>query len=146
MFYLLISKVWIRELNNKYDLFKLFTYGSVGYIFLHYYLNMRSYDGILGIIKNFFYYLMILDFVLAYCSLYQPKVEHYENAINDPEKEAIIKKINEVNNEPKQSGSGVFITKKEVEQQSENKAKITLLPQKEGEISQSEELPVYKAE
>lgn len=146
MFYLLIGKLWIKKIGEKYDLFRLFTYGSIGYIILHFYLHMRTYTGILGMFKNLFYYILILDFVLTYCLLEQSQcqIEHYkddENLCNDKERVEIIKKIKELNEDNKES---VFVVKKEVKdiKEEETKPKVIVMSEK----SCDENIPVYKGE
>jgi hypothetical protein len=164
MFYLLIAKLWLKTLDDKYDLFKLFAYGSVGYVMLHFYLSMKTPTGVLGMLKSSFYYVMVLDFVLAYCLLSQSsqsKEDHIQDdnkLCNDKERMEIIQRIKEANHPIVEKKESIFVPKtggavkeKEKEKEIEPKHKVTLLvphtkSQSDNEGSREEDLPVYKSE
>lgn len=67
MVYTIISKLpFITSDKSDKRFFKIFVFGSLIYLLVHYYLFQKDQDGILNSIKTYLYYAMALDFCLAY--------------------------------------------------------------------------------
>lgn len=67
MVYTIISKLpFITSDKSNRRFFKIFVFGSLIYVLLHYYLFQKDQDGILDSIKTYLYYAMGLDLCLAY--------------------------------------------------------------------------------
>jgi len=66
MFYTLVSRTIITKINSPRDYFYIFLIGSVGYVILHWYLNMDEAEGIMGKIRDYLYYVMVIDAITAY--------------------------------------------------------------------------------
>ena len=66
MFYTLVSKKFIKNIRTQRDYLYIFLTGSIGYISIHWYLNMDNQTGIKQTVRNYLYYIMILDAFVAY--------------------------------------------------------------------------------
>lgn len=67
MVYTIISKLpFITSDKSNRRFFKIFVFGSLIYILLHYYLYQKDQEGIMDSVKTYIYYAMALDFCLAY--------------------------------------------------------------------------------
>lgn len=67
MVYTIISKLpFITSDKSNKRFFKIFVFGSLIYVLLHYYLFQKDQEGILDSVKTYLYYAMALDFCLAY--------------------------------------------------------------------------------
>lgn len=69
MFYTLVSKSFIKQINLTNDYLYIFLAGSIAYVCIHWYLNIDNQTGIKERIKNYFYYIMMLDGIIAYTML-----------------------------------------------------------------------------
>lgn len=69
MFYTLVSKSFIKQINSTNDYLYIFLAGSIAYVCIHWYLNIDNQTGIKERIKNYFYYIMMLDGIIAYTML-----------------------------------------------------------------------------
>lgn len=150
MFYLLIGKLWIKSIQNNKDLFYLFTYGAVFYMILHAYLNSRETTGVLYMIKTYFYYIMVIDFVVTYCLLSNKnKSEEFKDDVKlctDQERQEIIKRLNEINKkdvitieqkkEPLVEQKELFI-KKNIEEPKE----VTIVLKQDSPLEKGKRLP-----
>lgn len=79
MFYTLISKIPLisgDRTNKKF--FKIFIFGSIAYILLHYYLHSGKNNEIMEKIKAYLYYAMVVDLMMAYY-LSRPSIEDDES-------------------------------------------------------------------
>jgi len=67
MFYTLVSKIPLisGDRSNK-KFFKIFIFGSIAYILLHYYLYSGEKFAFLEKLKSYLYYVMAVDLALAY--------------------------------------------------------------------------------
>ena len=67
MFYTLVSKIPLisGDRSNK-KFFKIFIFGSIAYILLHYYLHSGEKFPLLEKLKSYLYYIMAVDLALAY--------------------------------------------------------------------------------
>ena len=67
MFFTIISKVpIIADDNSSSKMFKIFVIGAILYILLHYYLFIGDRGEIINKYKNYIYYVMGIDFAIAY--------------------------------------------------------------------------------
>jgi len=67
MFFTIISKVpIIANDNSSSKMFKIFVIGAILYILLHYYLFIGDRGEIINKYKNYIYYVMGIDFAIAY--------------------------------------------------------------------------------
>lgn len=66
MFYTLVSRTIITKINTSRDYFYIFLLGSVGYVVLHWYLHMEKREGIVEKAREYLYYAMVLDLIIAY--------------------------------------------------------------------------------
>jgi len=67
MFYTITSRLpFILSDNTPRKLFKIFLIGSICYIILHYFLYLKVEGNILLKLRQYIYYIMGADFVLAY--------------------------------------------------------------------------------
>jgi DNA segregation ATPase FtsK/SpoIIIE-like protein len=67
MVYTIISKLpFITSDKSNRRFFKIFVFGSLIYILLHYYLFQKDQEGILDSVKTYLYYAMAIDFCVAY--------------------------------------------------------------------------------
>ncbi len=80
MFYTITSKLpFIETDNSKRKMLKIFIIGSVLYILLHLYLYSSNMTGLLENIKQYLYYMMALDFGVAYFFSKNSAEEETEN-------------------------------------------------------------------
>jgi len=63
MFYTLTNQFLIKNSGGERDFLYLFLIGSAMYVALHWYLHMDEIEGTLGRVKEYLYYLLVLDFV-----------------------------------------------------------------------------------
>lgn len=66
MFYTLVSRSFITNINCSRDYMNIFLIGSVGYIILHWYLYSEKKEGITEKIREYLYYMMVIDIVTSY--------------------------------------------------------------------------------
>lgn len=67
MIYTIISKLpFITSDKSNRRFFKIFVFGSLLYILLHYYLYQKDQEGILDNLKTYIYYALAIDLCLAY--------------------------------------------------------------------------------
>jgi hypothetical protein len=67
MFYTIISKLpFISSDKSSRKIFKIFVFGSLLYILLHYYLFLNAQEGLLDMLKTYIYYAMVADLVTVY--------------------------------------------------------------------------------
>jgi len=67
MFYTIISKLpFISSDKSSRKIFKIFVFGSLLYILLHYYLFLNAQEGMLDMLKTYIYYAMVADLVTVY--------------------------------------------------------------------------------
>jgi len=100
MFYTIISRLPIVQSDSSSRrYFKIFLYGSVVYLLLHYYLFSSERASFLEKLKSYIYYIMALDFIVA-CAwtkltgIVQEDVE--EEKVSHEDKESIMKNIEEL--------------------------------------------------
>jgi transcriptional regulator of acetoin/glycerol metabolism len=80
MFYTLVSKKFIKNIRTQRDYLYIFLTGSIGYISIHWYLHMDNQTGIKQTVKNYLYYIMILDAFVAYSMIrMNVKTHHVSN-------------------------------------------------------------------
>jgi|688.fasta_scaffold68406_4 type IV secretory pathway VirB10-like protein len=96
MFFTIISKVpIIANDNSSSKMFKIFVIGAILYILLHYYLFIGDRGEIINKYKNYIYYVMGIDFAIAYALSVM-------SSSNDDEDEDDEKKQKPNQNEPTQ--------------------------------------------
>lgn len=67
MVYTIISRLpFITSDKSNKRFFKIFVFGSLLYVLLHYYIFQKDQEGILETVKMYLYYAMALDLCLAY--------------------------------------------------------------------------------
>jgi hypothetical protein len=102
MFYTIISKLpFISSDKSSRKFFKIFVFGSLLYILLHYYLFANAQEGILDMVKTYIYYAMVADLVTAYAleTWFSGKQESNEsNESNELENSNNSNNVNNVNN------------------------------------------------
>ncbi len=69
MFYTLVSRSIITKINCSRDYLNIFLIGSVGYIILHWYLYSEKKEGFVEKIREYLYYMMVVDIVTSYVSV-----------------------------------------------------------------------------
>ena len=65
MFFIIVSKTLITPTGKNSDIFKLFIYGSIGYVLLHHYLYSSEQTNALEYLKNYIYYILFFDLLTA---------------------------------------------------------------------------------
>ena len=84
MFYAIASKIpFIESDKSKRKILKIFIIGSVLYVLLHYYLYSSPMNGMLSTVKQYLYYLMFVDFGIAYFLSSQTVQEENEEDSED---------------------------------------------------------------
>jgi len=97
MFFTIISKVpIIADDNSSSKMFKIFVIGAILYILLHYYLFIGDRGEIINKYKNYIYYVMGIDFAIAYAL----SVISSSDDNNDEEDDEEEKKQKSNQNEP----------------------------------------------
>jgi len=89
MFFTIVSRTVISKINTSRDYFYIFLIGAIGYIVLHWYLHMEIREGIVEKVREYIYYLMVIDAVVAYVLMvmYPPKTDKKEeDKTNDDDK------------------------------------------------------------
>lgn len=82
MFFFILSKTIISDKSsNKY--LSLFVSGMIFYIILNYYINITKPDGFLEYINEYFYYLLVLDFIISISLLNNDQVENFKEEDDD---------------------------------------------------------------
>jgi heme/copper-type cytochrome/quinol oxidase subunit 4 len=66
MFFTLVSRTIITKINTPRDYLYIFLIGCVGYVILHWYLHMNKKEGMMEKIRQYMYYAMVADLVVAY--------------------------------------------------------------------------------
>lgn len=66
MFYTLVSRSLITKINSSRDYLNIFLVGSIGYVILHWYLYSEKKEGIMEKIREYLYYLMVVDIITSY--------------------------------------------------------------------------------
>lgn len=100
MFYTLASKLPIisTDKSNK-KFFKIFLIGSIIYILIHYYLHIKERNVVLEKLKNYMYYIMGIDLMVAYFLSKFTKSdetkEDIETNYTSDEKEDIMQQLQE---------------------------------------------------
>ena len=90
MFFLILSKTVIsNKSSNKY--FSLFVSGMIFYIILHYYMNIIKPEGFLDYLNDYFYYLLVLDFIISISLLNHDEVEEFNNDDDDDNEDNFVK-------------------------------------------------------
>ena len=103
MFFTLVSKTIITSLESKRDFFYIFMIGCVGYVIVHWYLNMKIRTGVPEMIRKYIYYMMVIDMIIAFVLLqFFPKKKPLTTQTNpllqpdsSDQKKAIMQKLNE---------------------------------------------------
>ena len=67
MFYTLATK--LPTITNGKKILKIFLFGSICYVLLHYYIQTNQNLGFLTSLSKYFYYVMVFDFITAYLIL-----------------------------------------------------------------------------
>ena len=126
MFYTLISKLVSRE---SLSLFKVFLFGSILYILLHYYLYSFNTITFLDQYKSYLYYVVLLDLGVSYYMIKSSKHSSHKSSNEDSEKKYSKEKTDEINKTldelrklqaeqlENKSVSSPFITNKELNEQ-----------------------------
>ena len=66
MFYTIVSRTIITKVETSRDYLYIFIVGSIGYIALHWYLHMEVKNGIMEKLREYLYYIMVVDMMTAY--------------------------------------------------------------------------------
>jgi hypothetical protein len=69
MFYTLVSRSVITKINTSRDYLNIFLIGSIGYVILHWYLYSEKKEGIMEKLREYLYYMMVVDIVTSYISV-----------------------------------------------------------------------------
>lgn len=86
MLYTIVSKIpFISSNNSKRKILIIFIIGSVLYALLHYYLYSSPINGLFEQLKKYLYYIMAVDFGLAYFLSSKNNNEHNEDEENQEE-------------------------------------------------------------
>ena len=86
MFFFILSKTIISDKSsNKY--LSLFVSGMIFYIILHYYINITKPEGFLEYINEYFYYLLVLDFIISISLLNNDQVENFKEEDDEDDDE-----------------------------------------------------------
>lgn len=73
MFYTIVSRTIITKVESSRDYLYIFIIGSIGYIALHWYLHMEAKTGIMEKLREYLYYIMVIDMGTAYAmNLFYP--------------------------------------------------------------------------
>jgi len=105
MFYTLTNQFLIKKSGGDNEFLYVFLIGSAVYVALHWYLHMEERDGVMGKLREYLYYLLVLDFVT--CLIIYKMTPIKDNADADKleaeekkeitldEKKAILQKMQE---------------------------------------------------
>ena len=86
MFFFILSKTIISDKSsNKY--LSLFVSGMIFYIILNYYINITKPEGFLEYINEYFYYLLVLDFIISISLLNNDQVESFKEEDDEEDDE-----------------------------------------------------------
>jgi hypothetical protein len=66
MFYTIVSRTIITKVETSRDYLYIFIVGSIGYIALHWYLHIEVKNGIMEKLREYLYYIMVVDMMTAY--------------------------------------------------------------------------------
>lgn len=85
MFYTLVSRTIITKINTPRDYLYIFLIGSVAYVIIHWYLHMEKREGIVEKAREYLYYLMVFDAIVAYAlmMLYPTKDAEKDNDVDE---------------------------------------------------------------
>lgn len=101
MFYTLTSQFLLKNSGGDKDFLYVFLIGSAMYIAIHWYLHMNEMDGFLGKIKEYLYYLLVVDLVACYTLFkltpvnVQKENEQQITELTVEEKRTILQKMQE---------------------------------------------------
>lgn len=66
MFFTLVGKTIIKQITSPRDYLTIFLIGIVGYVILHWYLHVEKRNGVVEKIREYLYYAMVIDAIVAY--------------------------------------------------------------------------------
>ena len=105
MFYTLTNQFLIKKSGGDNEFLYVFLIGSAMYVALHWYLHMEEKDGIMGRLREYLYYLLVLDFVSCLIIYKMTPIKDIDDTgnleveekkeITTDEKKAILQKMQE---------------------------------------------------
>ncbi len=127
MFYTIVSRTIITKINTPRDYLYIFLIGSVGYIALHWYLNMEKRSGIQDKLREYLYYIMAIDIVTAFTLMTMY-----------PGKQDTSKGLGQKNNEDNEGGEQQYTAeqRKVIMQRMQEARRLQQMRQKEFEQQQ----------
>ena len=85
MFYTLVSRTAITKINSPRDYFYIFLLGSIGYVVLHWFLNMDKREGMVEKVREYLYYAMAIDMMIAFALLWLMPAKPDQKTLDDKE-------------------------------------------------------------
>ena len=148
MFFTLISKILFKKITSPRTYLYIFSIGAVCYSILHWYLYSKTQEGLMGKLKQYLYYLMVVDVIVA-VALYKlfPSKESKEEEDNEDNRE---KKEELTKEQQLEMIQRMMVARKQqqIENNKENCEVVKEVVVAKEEVKEEEtkepELPVYK--